>query len=141
MDSGNLSSVTVNIILILITFLLTLPLGILIGYCVRELWARKKRVDGMKRAGGRVDGMKRAGGRVDGMKRAGGRVDGMKRAGGRVDDQQMMVVNTTYIQSARAAATQEEVIYEEPGPAQVEMIPLQENDSYGHVRIQGIRRS
>ena len=110
-DSGNLSSVTVNVILILITFLLTLPLGILIGYCVRELWARKKRVDGMKRAGGRVDG------------------------------QQMMVVNTTYIQSARATAAEEEVIYEEPGPAQVEMIPLQENDSYGHVRIQGIRSS
>ena len=131
MDSGNLSSITVNVILILITFLLTLPLGILIGYCVRELCDRKKRVDGMKRSGGRVDG----------MKRAGGRVDGMKRAGGRVDDQQMMVVNTMYIQSARAAATQEEVIYEEPGPAQVEMIPLQENDSYGHVGIQGIRRS
>ena len=115
MDSGNLSSAAVNIVLILITFLLTLPLGILIGCCMPELWPRKKRVDGMKKKS--------------------------KRAGGRVDGQQMMVVNTTYSQSATAAATEEEVIYEEPGPAQVEMIPLQENDSYGHIRIQGIRSS
>ena len=47
-----------------------------------------------------------------------------------MDGQQMMVVNTAYIKSARATAAEEEVIYEEPGPAQVQMIPLQRNDSY-----------
>ena len=98
--SDSTSSAAVATITAVITSLLTLPLGVLIGCCVCGLWGRKKR------------------------------------AGGRVDSQQTMVVNAAYIQSATAAATEEEVIYEEPGPAQVEMIPLQKNDSYGNIYVQ-----
>ena len=96
----NISSAAVAAITAVITSLLTLPLGVLIGCCVCGLWGRKKR------------------------------------SGGQVDGQQMMVVNAAYIQSARATAAEEEVIYEEPGPAHVEMIPLQKNDSYGHIYVQ-----
>ena len=53
-----------------------------------------------------------------------------------MDGQQMMVVNAAYIKSARATAAEEEVIYVEPRPTQVQMIPLQKNDSYGHIYVQ-----